>query len=140
MYYPLGQKFARNRSISYSFRDIYNLYFLLNPRWPPKVSKKFFYPLPLTEDTLVLQCESKIRSKSLSHSFRDIFNILFSTKIQDGRQRDKIETFLFCIEHSYTTLWVKNSLDITLSLTVSKIFAMLYFPLKSKMAAKSGKN
>ena len=35
---------------------------------------------------------------------------------------------------------VKNSLEIALSLTVSEIFSMFYFPPKSKMAAKSGEN
>ena len=34
---------------------------------------------------------------------------------------------------------VENSLEIALSLTVSEIFSMFYFPLKSKMAAKHGK-
>ena len=33
----------------------------------------------------------------------------------------------------------QNLLEIALSLTVSEIFSMFYFPLKSKMAAKSGK-
>ena len=40
--------------------------------------------------------------------------------------------------HSYTTLWVKNSLEIALSLTVFKIFKLFHFPQKSKMTAKSG--
>ena len=34
----------------------------------------------------------------------------------------KIEIFQFCIEYFATTLWVKNSVEITLSLTVSEIF------------------
>ena len=39
-----------------------------------------------------------------------------------------------------TTLWVKNSLKIALSRKVFEIFTLFHFPLKSKMAAKSGEN
>ena len=35
------------------------------------------------------------------------------------------------------TLWVQNSLEIALSLTVFKIFAIFCFPQKFKMAAKN---
>ena len=52
----------------------------------------------------------------------------------------KIEFFQFHIEYSATTLWVKNSVEIALSLTVSKILTFFVFPQKFKMAAKSGEN
>ena len=52
----------------------------------------------------------------------------------------KTEIFPLGTEYCCTTLWVKNSLEIALSLTMSKILSMFYFTLKSKMAAKSGKN
>ena len=40
LYYPVGQKFARNHSISYSFQDIHTFSFSRkDPRWPPKVAK-----------------------------------------------------------------------------------------------------
>ena len=52
----------------------------------------------------------------------------------------KIEIFPLCIGYSCTTLRVKNSLKIGLSLTIFEIFTLFHFPLKSKMAAKSGKN
>ena len=48
--------------------------------------------------------------------------------------------FPFWLGHSYTTLWVKNSLKIAVSRTVFEIFTLFHFPLKSKMAAKSGEN
>ena len=51
----------------------------------------------------------------------------------------KIEIFQFCIEYFATTLWVKNSVEITLSLTVSKILTFFVFPQKFKMAAKVAK-
>ena len=73
----------------------------------------------------------------ISYCFRDIPNFLFSAKIQDGRQKWQKLTFQRIL--LYTTLWVKNSLEIALSFTVSKIFSMFCFPLKFKMAAKCRK-
>ena len=63
-YYPVGQKFARNRSISYGFQDIYTFSFSTKiqdgrPKWR---KLKFF---PFAQDTLLLPCGSKNRSKSL---------------------------------------------------------------------------
>ena len=52
----------------------------------------------------------------------------------------KIEIFQFCIEYFPTTLRVKNSVQIALSLTVSEIFRFFRFSQKFKMAAKSGEN
>ena len=52
----------------------------------------------------------------------------------------KIEFFQFHIEYSATTLRVKNSVKIALSLTVSKILTIFVFLQKIKMAAKSGEN
>ena len=51
-----------------------------------------------------------------------------------------MEIFPLCTGYSYTTLWAKNSLEIALSLTISEIFRISHFPLKSKMAAKSREN
>ena len=50
----------------------------------------------------------------------------------------KIEIFQIHIEYSSTTIWVKNSVQIALSLTVSEILRFFRFLQKSKMAAKSG--
>ena len=52
----------------------------------------------------------------------------------------KIETFQFCMEYFPTTLRIKNSVQITLSLTVSEILKFFRFSQKFKMAAKSGEN
>ena len=52
----------------------------------------------------------------------------------------KIEIFQFCIEYFPTTLWVKNSVQIAISLTVSEILRFFHFSQKFKMAAKSGEN
>ena len=51
----------------------------------------------------------------------------------------KIEIFPFCIGYSCTTLWVKNLLEISLSLTVFKIFTLfhrilLYYHVGQKFA------
>ena len=90
LYYPVGQKFARNCCISYGLRYSHFFIFSQNPRWPPKVAK--------------------------------------------------IENFPLGIKYSCTTLWVKNSLKIALSLMVFEIFTLFHFLLKSKMAAESGEN
>ena len=52
----------------------------------------------------------------------------------------KTEIFPLGTEYCCTTLQVQNSLKIALSLTISKIFSMFCFPLKCKMAPKSGEN
>ena len=52
----------------------------------------------------------------------------------------KIEVLPFCTGHSCTTLWVKNSLEMALSLTVFEIFTLFHFLQKCKMATKSGEN
>ena len=53
---------------------------------------------------------------------------MFSAKIQDGRQKiEKIEKIFIQQEASSTTLWVKNSIEIALSLTVFEILAFVIF-------------
>ena len=141
LYYPAGQKFAPNRSISYGFRDIHTFSFSAKiqdgrQKWR---KLKFF---PFAYNTLVLPCGSKIRSKSLylvrfsrfSHFFIFRKNPRWPPKVA------KIEIFPLDIRYSCTSLWVKNSLEIALSLTVFEIFTLFHFPQKSKMAAKSGEN
>ena len=64
LYHPAGQKFARNRSISYGFRDIDTFLFsakIQNGRQKWRKSILF----PFAQDTLVLPFWSKIRLKSL---------------------------------------------------------------------------
>ena len=79
---------------------------------------------------------------ALSLTVSEIFRFFrLSQKIQDGRQKwRKLKFFQFHIEYSATTLRVKNSVEIALSLTVSEILTFFVFPQKFKMAAKSGEN
>ena len=64
----------------------------------------------------------------------------FSAKIQDGRQKlAKIENFQFRIEYSATTLRVKNSVEIALSLTVSEILIFFVFCKNSRWPPKVAK-
>ena len=51
----------------------------------------------------------------------------------------KIEIFQFCIEYFPTTLPVKNSVQIALSLTVSEILRFFRFSQKFKMVPKVAK-
>ena len=48
----------------------------------------------------------------------------------------KIEIFQFCIEYFSTTLWVKNSVEIALSLTVSEILIFFVFHKNSRWPPK----
>ena len=51
----------------------------------------------------------------------------------------KIEIFQFCIEYSAITLWVKNSVEIALSLTVSEILIFFVFRKNSRWPPKVAK-
>ena len=97
---------------------------------------------PFAQDTLVLPYGSKIRSKLLyllrflrySHFFIFHKNPRWPPKVA------KFEILPLFTGHSCTTLWVKNSLEIALSVTVFEVFTLFHLPQKSKMATKSGKN
>ena len=52
--------------------------------------------------------------------FQDIHNFSFSAKIQD-------DVFPLGTEYCCNTLWIKNSLEIALSLTILKIFSIFIF-------------
>ena len=52
----------------------------------------------------------------------------------------EIEIFQFHIEYSLHTLWVKNSVEIALSLTVSEILTFFCFSAKIQDGRKSGEN
>ena len=95
MFHPVGQKFARNRSISYGFRDIDSFSFSAKIQDGRRKWRKLkFSPFP--QDSLVPPYGLKIRSKSL---------YLVA----------KIEIFPLSTGQSCTTLRVKNSLKIALS-------------------------
>ena len=141
MYHPVDQKFARNRSISYGFRDIDTFSYSARIQdGRPKWRKLKLSPFP--QDTLVPPCGSKIRSKSLYllRFSRYCHFFIFRKNPRWPPKVAKIETIPLCTGHSCTTLWVKNSLEITLSLTVFEILTLFHFLRKSKMAAKSGEN
>ena len=121
-------------ALSLTISKIFSMfYFPLNPRWPPKLGKNFspryrilfYYPVG----------QNFARNRSISYHFEDIFNVLFSAKskmaAKIGKKFSRFHRILLC---------VKKSLEIALSLTVFEIFTLFHFPLKSKMAAKSGEN
>ena len=81
------------------------------------------------------------RNRSICYGFQDINTFCFSAKNSRWPPKvAKIEIFQFCIEYFSTTLWVKNSVQIALSLTISEILRFFRFSQKFKMAAKSGEN
>ena len=141
LYHPVVQKFARNGSISYGFRDIDSFPFSAKIKdgcrkwW----KLKFF---PFAQDTLIPPCGSKIRSKSLYLLWFSRYwqFFIFCKNPRWPPKVVKIEISPLCKGDSCTTLWVKNSLEIALSLTVFEILTLFHFPQKSKMAAESGKN
>ena len=128
----MGQKFGRNHSISYGYRDIHTFSFSAKVQDGRQKWRKLKF-FTFAYDTLVLPCGSKIRSKSLyllrfsrySHFFIFRKNSRWPPKVA------KIEIFPHCIEYSCTTLWIKNSLEIALSLTVCNIFMIFHIFTKS---------
>ena len=101
MYHPVGQKFARNRSISYGFRDIDTFSFSAKIQDGRRKWRKLKFS-PSAQDTPVPPCnysplhrallyhpvgQKFARNRSISYGFRDIDSFSFSAKIQDGRQK-----------------------------------------------------
>ena len=96
LYHPAGQKFARNRSISYGFRDIHTFSFSAKiqdgrQKWR---KLKFF---PFACDTLVLPCGSKI----CCYGFRDIHFFIFRKNPRWPPKVAKLKIFPFYIGHLY---------------------------------------
>ena len=124
--YPVGQKFNRNRCISYGFRDTYDFLFSRkNSRWPPKIAKKSKI-FAFTKEHLVLPCGSKIRSKSL-YLLQFSRYLQFSVFRKNSRWPPKIEKnqkFLYLLRTIFYYPGVKNLIEIALSLTVFEIFAI----------------
>ena len=132
-YYPVGKIFARNLSILYGFRDIHTFSFSSKIQYGRKKWRKWKF-FPFAQGTFVLLCGSKIRSKSLylvqfsrySHFFIFRKNPRWPPKVA----KIEIVSPWHYYGYSCTTLWVKNSLEIALSLTVFEIFTFFHFPLK----------
>ena len=139
---PCGSK-IRSKSLNLLRFSRYWHFFIFrkNLRWPPKVAK--IEISPFAQETLVPPCRSKICSKSLYLlRFSRYWNFsIFRKNPKWPPKVAKIDIFPLCTGHSCATLLVKNSLEIALSLMVFEIFTLFhFFPLKSKMAAKSGEN
>ena len=138
----MGKKFCRNRSVSYGFRDInIFLFFRKNSRWPPKVAKIEIFQLHIEYSTTTMRVKISVKmALSLTVSEILTFFWFFRKHSRWPPKVAKIEIFQFCIEYFPTTLRVKSSVQIALSLTVSEILRFFRFSQKFKMAAKSGKN
>ena len=91
MYRPVGQKFTRNSSISYGFRDIDTFSFSAKIQDGRRKWRKLKFPPPpppLDGRLLYHPVDQRLaRNRSISYGFRDIDTFPFSAKIQDGRRK-----------------------------------------------------
>ena len=94
--YPVGQKFSRNRSISYGFPDINIFCFSAKiqdgrksgENWNFSIAHRILYHYDASQNFC--------GNGSISYGFRDINIFCFSAKIQDGRQKwRKLKFFNF---------------------------------------------
>ena len=131
MYHPAGQKFARNRSISYGFRGIDTFSFSAKIQDGRRKWRKMKFS-PLHRTPLYHPAAQQFaQNRSISYCFRDIDTFSLSAKIQDGRRKwRKLKFSPFEQETLFTTLWVKKSLEIALSLMVFEILTLFHFPPK----------
>ena len=140
-YYPMGQKFCRNRSISYGFWDINIFCFSQKFKMATKSGENWIFSISHRILCYNPTGQKFCRNRSLSYGFRDINIFLFFHKNSRWPPKvAKIEIFQLHIEYSTTTMRVKISVKMALSLTVSEILTFFVFPQKFKMATKSGEN
>ena len=139
MYHPVGQKFARNRSISYGFRDIDTISFSAKIQDGRRKWQKLKFP-PLHRRLLYHIVDQKFaRNRCISYGFRDTDTFfIFRENPRWPPEVAKIEIFPLSTGHPCTTMGVKNSFEIALSVKVFEILTLFHFPQKSKLAAKSG--
>ena len=85
--YPVGQKFAQNRSISYRLRDIFNVLFSAEIQDGRQKWRKLKFS-PLHRILLYYPVGQKFAwNHSISYGFQIFTLFHFSAKIQDGRQK-----------------------------------------------------
>ena len=84
----MGQKFARNRSISYGFQGIDSFSFSAKIQDGRQKWRKLKFH-PFAKETVVYHpvVQKFALNHSISYSFRDIDSFSFSAKIQDGRRK-----------------------------------------------------
>ena len=115
--------------------------FRKNSRWPPKVAKIEFFQFHIEYSATTLWVKNSVEI-ALSVTVSEILTFfVFPQKNSRWPPKvAKIEIFQLHIEYSTTTMRVKISVKMALSLTVSEILTFFVFPQKFKMAAKSGEN
>ena len=135
--YPVCQKFRRNRSVS----DL-NRFLCL--------TQKFKIAFKSGRKTIFWKIASRLcrypsgqkfrQNRSISLCFQDKQVFVFNTEIQDGRQKWQENDFWEkSAVDSVATLWVKNTVEIALSRSISEISGFLRLTQKFKMATKSGR-
>ena len=96
--------------------------FRKNSRWPPKVAKIEIFQFCIEYFATTLWIKNSVEI-ALSLTVSEILTFfVFPHKFKmAAKSGEKIEIFQFCIGYFAITLWVKNSVKITLSLAVSEI-------------------
>ena len=88
LYHSAGQKFTRNRSISYGFQDIDTFSISAKIQDGRRKWRKLKFPPPLHRRLLYHPAGQKFaRNRSISYGFQDIDTFSISAKIQDGRRK-----------------------------------------------------
>ena len=97
----MGQKFCRNRSISYGFWDINIFCFSQKFKMAAKSGENWNFSISHRILCYNPTGQKFCRNRSVSYGFRDINIFCFSAKIQDGRQKRRKLKFFNC---TYNTL------------------------------------
>ena len=152
LYHSVGSKIRSKLLYLLRFSRYWHfLIFRENQRWPPKVAKIENFPLCTGDFCTTLWAESGenwnlspldwtllyhpvsqkfARNHSISYSLRYWHFSIFCKNPRWPPKVVKIEIFPHLTGHSCTTLYVKNSLEITLSVTVFQISTLFHFPQK----------
>ena len=141
LYHPAGQKFARNRSISYGFRDIDTFLFSAKiQHGRQKWRKSIFFPF--AQDTCATLLVKNSFEIALSLTVLEIFT-LFHFPQKSKMAAKSGENWNFTPLHRtflYYLAGQKFARNRSISYGFRDIHTFSFFPLKSKMAAKSGEN
>ena len=128
-YWYVLVKISLKITLSLAVSEIFTIFYFPLKSKMAEVSCENWYFSLFNWGTLVLPCGSKMQSKSLYLLWflRYFHFFIFHWNLRWPSYVVKIESFPFSIRHLCTTLWIKKSLEIALSLKVSEIFTFFIF-------------